>query len=146
VALLEGAKNLLDLGRQRLELLGALGAFGVESITEGLGVALGAGVEVSEALVEVGAHDGLLAHEALFEPLEARLDGAHLTAKEDVPHLVEAFRRRVVRRRGGQVGRARRWRRRGELPAVLGALVFGPGHARHPRREWRRNRSRYPPR
>ena len=116
-------------------------SLGDELLVERLGLPLGAGVDVGELLREVRADRGLLAHDALLEALESGLDGAHLTAEEDVADLVEAFRCRLVRRDVGGYG-AGRGRGRGGLSAVFGAVVLGTGHGSATSRRGESNRLR----
>src|SRR5688500_7055597 len=105
VTFLERSQNLLDLAREQLELLGALRPLCSEALVQRLRLAFRVRVDVGELLREIRADRRLLAHDALLESLQSRLDGAHLPAKQDVANLVEALGRGVVRRQVGGAGR-----------------------------------------
>ena len=47
-----------------------------------------------ELAFQIGTHASLFVQETLFHGLQSRLHRTHLTAEENVTHLVQAFRRR----------------------------------------------------
>jgi hypothetical protein len=92
VATLEVLERFLELDRQRLQIVRAFGAFGRQPLRVRREFFLRRLLELGDLPTELVAHRRLLEGDALLEAAQTRVDHAHLSAEQNVPNLIQAFR------------------------------------------------------